>query len=58
MSVLSPCPAERVEPIVVEEMTAEGLTRPDPDDWRSADGPPYGYHIQSDEQVEETRAAV
>ncbi|MEU1686633.1 hypothetical protein [Micromonospora sp. NPDC005707] len=51
MSVLSPYPAERVEPILVEEMTAEGLTRyePDPNDWRSADGLPYGFYIQSPE---------
>lgn len=48
LSVLSPHVAERVEPIVVEEMIVEGLTRyePDPNDWYSADGLPYGYEIQ------------
>ncbi|WP_433310406.1 hypothetical protein [Micromonospora chersina] len=49
MSVLTPYPAERVEPILVEEMSAEGLIRyePDPTDWHSPDGLPYGYHLQS-----------
>lgn len=42
MSVLTPYIGERVEPILVEEMTAEGLTRyePDPSFWYSADGLP------------------
>ncbi|MET7804786.1 hypothetical protein [Micromonospora chersina] len=49
LSVLTPYAAERVEPILVEEMTAEGLIRydPDPNDWYSADGLPYGYYLQS-----------
>lgn len=48
LSVLTPYIGERVEPILVEEMTAEGLTRyePDPSFWYSADGLPYGYDIQ------------
>ncbi|MET8912419.1 hypothetical protein [Micromonospora sp. NPDC004551] len=49
MSILSPYAAERVEPILVEEMIAEGLTRyeRDPNYWYSADGLPYGYDIQA-----------
>jgi len=47
--VLSPCTAECVEPVLLEEMAAEGLVRyePDPDYWYSADGLPYGYDIQA-----------
>ncbi|MFF5232983.1 hypothetical protein [Dactylosporangium sp. NPDC000521] len=49
LSILSPWTAERVEPVVVEEMTAAGLTRyrPDPSYWYSADGLPYGYDLQA-----------
>lgn len=49
MEVLSPYTAELVEPVVVEEMSAEGLARykPDPSYWYSADGLPYGYDLHS-----------
>lgn len=48
LSVLSPLPGEWVEPLLVEAMVAEGLTRHpgDPDHWRSAAGHPYGYYVQ------------
>ncbi|MEV0397487.1 hypothetical protein [Polymorphospora rubra] len=49
MSVLSPWTAECVEPVVLDEMAAEGLVRyePDPDYWLSAEGLPYGYDVQA-----------
>lgn len=49
LSILSPYTRERVEPILIEEMRAEGLTpyQGDPEYWQSADGLPYGYDIQS-----------
>lgn len=49
LSVLTPYTAERVEPIVVEEMLAQGLTRyeQDPTLWHRADNLPYGYDLQS-----------
>ncbi|MEV4829812.1 hypothetical protein AB0K25_16020 [Micromonospora sp. NPDC049257] len=49
MSVLSPCTAGCVEPVLLEEMAAEGLVRyePDPDYWLSAGGLPYGYDLQA-----------
>ncbi|MEU9510426.1 hypothetical protein AB0D32_29570 [Micromonospora sp. NPDC048170] len=49
MSVLSPCTAECVEPVLPEEMAAEGLVRyePDPDYWLSVDGLPYGFDFQA-----------
>ncbi|MFG2003298.1 hypothetical protein ACGFNU_29465 [Spirillospora sp. NPDC048911] len=49
LSVLSPYAAERVEPIAVAEMVAEGLARSasDPGSWYSADGLPYGYGVQA-----------
>lgn len=49
MSVLSPRAAECVEPVLLEEMAAEGLVRyePDPDYWLSAEGLPYGYDCQA-----------
>ncbi|QFG23441.1 hypothetical protein [Actinomadura sp. WMMB 499] len=53
--VLTPHIPEHVEPIVVEEMIAEGLTpdKSDPDFWYSADGLPYAYEVQSpDEETE------
>lgn len=48
MGVLSPYPAERVQPILVEELLAEGLRRHqrDPSSWHGADGLPYGYDVQ------------
>ncbi|GAA4572178.1 hypothetical protein GCM10023176_34530 [Micromonospora coerulea] len=48
MSVLSPYTAERVAPIVVEEMIAEGLTwhESDPSSWYSVDALPYGYDVK------------
>lgn len=47
--MLSPLPADHVEPIVVKEMLADGLVRyeADPSSWHSADGLPYGYYILS-----------
>ncbi|MFD7660713.1 hypothetical protein ACFV4N_42650 [Actinosynnema sp. NPDC059797] len=47
LTVLTPYPAEHVEPIVVAEMAAEGLSRyaADPRSWYSADGLPYGYSL-------------
>lgn len=58
LSVLSPCTAEEAEPVLLEEMAAEGLIRyePDPDYWYSADGLPYAYRCQApdvDSGVEE-----
>jgi len=49
LSILSPHTSERVEPILVEEMLAEGLARDgsDPSYWYSVDGRPYGYEIQA-----------
>jgi hypothetical protein len=49
LSILSPYPGQRVEPIVVEEMIAEGMARyaPDPSYWYSVDGLPYAYNVQS-----------
>ncbi|GAA3855048.1 hypothetical protein GCM10022243_20610 [Saccharothrix violaceirubra] len=47
LTVLTPYTAERVEPIVVAAMTAEGMA-PDagcPEYWRPADGLPYGYTL-------------
>ncbi|WP_432828027.1 hypothetical protein [Dactylosporangium sp. CA-092794] len=48
LSVLSPRTAGQVEPILVEELIAAGMTRyePDPRLWYSAAGLPYGYDIQ------------
>ncbi|RKN47514.1 hypothetical protein [Micromonospora endolithica] len=48
LQVLSPYTVERVEPILIEEMFAEGLTRygPDPSYWHCADGLPFGYDLQ------------
>ncbi|MFI6094689.1 hypothetical protein ACIA8G_04000 [Lentzea sp. NPDC051213] len=47
MSVLTPYTADRVEPVVVAEMTAEGIERDaaSPENWYSADGRPYGYSL-------------
>lgn len=47
--MLSPYAAERVEPVLREEMAAEGLVRyeADPDYWMSAGGLPYGYDCQA-----------
>ncbi|MEU4645729.1 hypothetical protein [Micromonospora sp. NPDC023814] len=49
LGILSPHPAERVEPILVEELLAEGLKRNqrDPSYWHCADGLPYGYDVQA-----------
>jgi hypothetical protein len=45
--VLTPYTAERVEPVVVEEMTAEGMERNPAyqGDWLSAEGLPYSYSL-------------
>ena len=45
--VLTPYTADRVEPVVVEEMTAEGMERDaaSPEYWYSADGLPYSYSL-------------
>ncbi|MEV6237852.1 hypothetical protein [Lentzea sp. NPDC051838] len=61
MSVLTPCPAERVERVVVAEMIAEGMQRDavNPVDWRSADGLPYGYRLdRPDSETEPTELAL
>jgi hypothetical protein len=49
LSVLSPCTAEDVEPVLLEEMATEGLGRyeRDPNYWLSADGLPYAYDLQA-----------
>lgn len=44
---MTPYSAERVGPVVVAEMVAEGLVRDagNPESWYSADGLPYGYTL-------------
>lgn len=48
LSILTPYTRDRAETVVVQELTAEGLIRyePDPGTWYSPDGLPYGYDIQ------------
>ncbi len=48
LSVLSPYRAERVAPIVVAQLLAEGLTRRG-DSWYSAAGLPYDFDLQAPE---------
>ncbi|GAA4429939.1 hypothetical protein GCM10023148_34510 [Actinokineospora soli] len=49
LSVLSPYPAGRVEPVVVAEMSAEGMTQHAAHlkYWHSNDGTPYGYSLNA-----------
>ena len=49
LSALSPYTAERVEPIVVASMTAEGLDQDltHPECWYSSGGLPFGYSIEA-----------
>ena len=48
LSVLSPYRAERVAPIVVAQLIAEGLVRRS-GSWYSVAGLPYGYDLQAPE---------
>ncbi|ONI88630.1 hypothetical protein ALI144C_06255 [Actinosynnema sp. ALI-1.44] len=47
--MLSPRTAAQVEPVVVEEMIAEGLigNAPDPFGWYSTESLPYGYSLDA-----------
>ncbi|QXV57502.1 hypothetical protein CVV72_11185 [Amycolatopsis sp. TNS106] len=49
LCVLSPYTAKRVEPVVVAEMTVEGLNQSSlhPEFWHSSDGLPYGYSLNA-----------